>query len=166
MDIFDLAIAKKLAGGGGGGGGSSKTVFGTFHSSATLNDIQTISVPYSGNGYPIAFAMSPLDRTTATIPNYSWSVFAFVKKTDKAPNYQGNFSENAAIYYAIYRTQSNSAYNHADGTLYYNTTPGKATDCLKFIDSKTFKIMITGDDYSNQGIAKDLDFGYFVEYSE
>lgn len=48
MDLFDIAVAKKLAGGGGGGGGITPAVEKTYNvstTSTTAIDIDTFQVP-------------------------------------------------------------------------------------------------------------------------
>ena len=149
-----------------GGGGGSNVVCGTFHSSAE-DDIQTISVSYSGTGFPVSFAMFPTDtNASTTMPTYNWFVYVFKKMTTDKPTYNGNFAKNNAIYYGISKNSSNQGYIHSSGNLYRDTSPGYETNCIKFVDDKTFKIKLSGSTSSTIGIVRDMDFVYFVEYSE
>lgn len=55
MDLFDLVIAKKLAGGGGGGGGSSYTLLAsgevTFNTNPSTSAVEFAAINIGSEGY-------------------------------------------------------------------------------------------------------------------
>ena len=173
MDLFDIAVASKLAGGGGGGGGSSNIVWHTFTPS-DANTTYEITIPYDGDGYPIEVAIFTLDGTVSSSSNYKSIQGLFVKKDDTtvAPDYTGKNHFDEATMCEIYRynlTASGrfSASAQSNNKNFYNNgQPSTSTlSQVRMTSKNKLNMLIAEKDTTNIGIMPGVEYTCIVKYS-
>lgn len=180
MDLFDIAVASKLAGGGGGGGGSSNIVTGSFKFDGTTDRAENITLDYNGNGYPIFVAIKVKGGLhgnadySALIRRYAYCMYTFQKSYElTAPTWTGSGDENLAtgIYYFKNSTTSESTYSQAGtGSLRpYNDANASQDSSHSYVvrlkDSKTLSVYITGTSTQSYGFPAGIEYEYIVVYS-
>ena len=160
--------------GGGGGGGASNVVTGTFK--GTESGAMDVDIPYTGSGYPIAALIFPKGGSTTgdiglLAQKYAVIIYA-IEKNDisETPTYDNtNASANKASVVLQYKNSdtsvstcssaqsySPSVYNNADAEDTYN-------NMVKFKTDKKMSVYIASTSY---GFAKDIEYTYYVIYSE
>lgn len=172
MDLFDIAVARKLSG-GGGGGGSSDVVTGTFH---TGNDTETqlVQVPYDGNGFPLFVAIYPKGGALGSLSNVSHfhgMVSYFIHKENlEEPDYS---TLNNGYAYVTYwykngsRPTSYAVLNNTRKPIYTQTEPTDAADDTVKISAKnTLKIRVSATDSNAYGFVANQDYDYIIKYYE
>lgn len=162
------------------GGGASNVVSGTFVAGAgeatTMGIIQTISIPYSGAGFPVAVHLFVVggrsgNEACATMIKAS-GVVTFVSTLQDMtvqPDYQtgGTLSTISAEYKnsASSATSYTAAYS-VSGKIY---TAGKNPQaawqrCVYVHDNTTLKVFVPTT--SGYGLINSLEYQYYVIYSE
>ena len=101
---------------GGGGGGVTNVIQGTFTASASeKGTAKSITIPYTGSGYPIAGFIYPsagsLKGDIATLAKkYVVFMFAFAKNDiSETPTYSGNTADNKCAVMSIYKYSDSDA---------------------------------------------------------
>lgn len=163
----------------GGGGGASNFIAGTFQYSTTSGEAQTITLDYSGNGYPIACAIvlddGVLDPTyTNTVARYSIAQYFMTKTyTETAPTYSTSGDDNQGAIATVYKSSaSNAATLTRTSSATANTFSSSAANnsthtCVRFT-SKTKMSIYSGPDSgtSRYGFFSGKKYRYWVIYSE
>lgn len=179
MDLFDIAVASKLAGGGGGGGGASNIVQGTFKKTDTEGSTN-INIPYTGNGYPILAVFYPVGGMKA---NADWLALAqanavglFISLKDymsNAPDYSSDDGKNYAWTAARYKTTAADPSNIAleqRGDSYRIYRDGNAfagfSNCVYIRRKDLISIYFTDGRASRIGFARSVEYAYIIVYSE
>lgn len=172
--IYDITNFASVDVNVSGGGGGSDTVFFEFTTQST-EGVQEVTVPYTGNGYPIVFAMNCDDisiRTTTSSCKISASLY--VDKEDKttAPNYSGSNADKALIYEFCRYSGTSSAtrftcLGSGSATDFFNASVPTASDYAKVrMQSKNkFKVYISTNT-STAGLQANTKYGVFIKYSE
>lgn len=102
MDLFDIAVARKLSGGGGGGGGGDSD-FST--ATAVISNKYSVSceIPAcdeNGDGcYAISNLMGDLDSASFTIPLYKGKALVFFNSENITTT--GDIEDDGDGYYFI-----------------------------------------------------------------
>lgn len=181
MDLFDIAVAKKLAGGGGGGGGSSNVVTGTFTPTAT----GTLDVPlaYTGTGYPIKVLLSVKggfnnpDNDFYSLISQQAACVHYVEKimTENAPDYETTSLENVnrSSFINLRKNSSSSAQsydaqstkNNSGFVVYGNRASlSSSTSAIMKIASNTL-LQVYVSDAGSYGFRVGTEYEYVVVYS-
>lgn len=160
-----------------GGGGASNVVIGTFKGSASeKGTAKTITVPYTGSGYPIAGVFYPSDGSWTSdngIPALlhlnaviSWT---FIKNdTSVTPDYSSNTDDNKAESYYLYKTSSSNATSTGGGRthqnrIYRDRDATEYSDAMVKVCSATqLSVFIANTGY---GFIADVDYTYVLIYS-
>lgn len=164
-----LVLDDDGSGGGEEGGGPTNIVSGTFTTSAS-SGAQTVSIPYSGSGYPIVVLVF-IDMDTVPYTAYdlnNWFVSFLVEKKSiaAAPAYDGNTSNNS------YRTQciyiNGNTYNSGGNVSNaYSASGADATSSavlgLRLTSNTTLSAYVREDSY---GFLSSTEYRYVVVYSE
>ena len=163
--------------GGGGGGGSSNFVMGTF-TTGSSSGTQSISLPYTGSGYPIAAmvfvtggaynsAVSGWYNSTQRYAVGQWTMHKSVQTS--APTYTASGTTNQGVTTWIFKNSTTSAttYSRSSGMnsyVYSNTNASNAGAlCCKFKSKNELSVFIASTSY---GLLADTDYTYIVIYSE
>ena len=158
---------------------SSKLVSGTF-TGETEGSGMTITIPYAGNGHPVALVIYPTvgaNKSGETITNLARrlaiiSYSAIKNEAENTPTYNDNsLTTNKASVYALFKNSSSSA---------SDTTSNRDTDCVfytsypvnnglnaivRFASATSMKVYIMAANDSGYGFVKDVEYTYQIIYS-
>ena len=152
------------------GGGAPTVLTGTFTTGSTRNTKNTVSVGYSGNGFPLAFIVA---LSSGTHGNYDVREFFAVKNTSAEPSWTTAADTNnttKAIY--SYWTTSSSIFaasytTNAASFVGSSYVAGTNINCVKFIgDGDTLGYYIGNNTSATYGLIPDATYSYTIVYSE
>ena len=170
----------------GGGGGATNIVQGTFTTANSGGTTGSISLDYSGSGYPIlvviwvdggAYNNGTGGNTTwyNSLNRYDAGVVMLSKsRTNETPTYATSGDENTAIITYIYKNSTSTATTYSwTGTMNNNSYTNSSTDAsahynmIKFKgNGKTLSYYIGNRGSSSRGLARNTKFAYIVIYSQ
>ena len=152
----------------------SRLIMGTFESEVAATRL-SVSIPYTGSGYPIAGVIIPTEGSFKTgstieqlIQNYAIYFYAFSKNDISAtPTYNADSSENRAdvILMCKYGTAASGVTDSkAHSVQIYNTSDssGTAAACIRFKDATTMNVFIANTSY---GFKENVEYTYYIVYS-
>lgn len=154
-------------GGGGGGGGASNIVEGTFTANNSQG-VQTVSIPYSGNGFPISvsvFSPSVMSNVQGMANGiFAWVTVLKLSMTDP-PTFNGNLWNNRYIAYCDYiNSGTYSASSNPTGT--WTAAGADATETanlgMRLVSNTQMSIYVAGSSY---GFLPGGEYRYIVVYS-
>ncbi len=161
-----------------GGGGASNIVTGTFKYSTTSATAETVTLSYSGSGYPIACIIvlddGVLNDTfTNTVARYSIAQY-FMTKTyvDETPTYTTSGNANMGAVATVYKSSTSTAAtltrtsSASVNTFSSSNATGSTTTCVRF-KSKTSMSIYSGANSgtSRYGFFSGQTYRYWVIYS-
>lgn len=175
----------KLTGTGSGGGGASNIVMGTFTTGSTRNQTGSVSINYTGSGYPIALLVfvkggayndTSSGNTTwyNSVHRYDVGWYAMIKgRTTSAPTYDTGSADNYGNVAIIYKnsTSTSTTYTRTSSMVVNtytsaNTNAGASTICVRFKgNGKTLSYYIGNSASSSIGLAPSTEFQYIAIYS-
>ena len=170
----------------GGSGGCPNLVTGTFTTANSGGGTGSVSLSYSGTGYPIAcfvyvdggvYNNSTGGNTTwyNSMDRYDCGFYSMVKsRTTSAPTYTTSGAANYGTVTIVYKnsTTSSTSYTRTSSmsanTFTSSDTNGAAsTVCVRFKgNGKTLAYYVGNRGSSSIGLARDTKFAYIVIYSE
>ena len=175
---FYTAAGVRTQGTNSGGGGASNIVTGTFKYSQTSASAQSITLNYSGTGYPIACIVvlddGILNETyTNTVARYAIAQY-FMTKTyaDETPTYTTSGNANQGAVATVYKSSASTAAtltrtsSATANTFSSSNASGSTTTCVRF-KSKTSMSIYAGANSgtSRYGFFNGLQYRYWVIYS-
>lgn len=157
------------------GGGSSRLVIGNFTANST-SGAQSITIPYTGNGYPIAALIYPKDGVSSTnsdwydlVQRYVVGFWAMHKyQPSVTPTYGTSGNENSGDCVTFYKNSTSSATtygrsgNVAANTYSSSNANANVTTCARFKSSTLLSVYIAASSY---GFVPSLEYTYIVIYS-
>lgn len=166
----------------GGGGGASNFVTGTFTTPNSTSTNATVTVPYSGTGYPIVLVVyveggmynSDISGWYNSLVRYAVGQFCITKaKATVAPTYTGSDTANGGSVQVLYKNSTSTATSYT-GTRSANTSnayydhkaSGGATACVCWRNNKTISYRTAGGTSSTYGLLADTTYRYIAMYSE
>lgn len=169
----------------GGGGGASNYVTGTFTVGDSSGKTESVNIPYTGSGYPLAGIVhveGGVYNNTETgqadwyssFKRYSVGFFSFVKSiTTSAPTYDTSGTQNSATVSDIYKNSTTSATTYSRSssmsTSFFSTTiPAGGSSgimCVRLSSSTTLAYKITGGTTSTYGLHPGITYRYHIIYS-
>ena len=175
MDVSSYATATVNV---SGGGGASNIVTGTFKFSPSSASAQTVTLNYSGSGYPIVCAIvlddGVLNETyTNTIARYSIAQY-FMTKTyiDQTPTYTTSGNANMGAVASVYKSSTSTAAtltrtnNASTNTFSSSNSSGSTTTCVRFKNKTTMSVYVGANSgTSRYGFFYGLQYRYWVIYS-
>ena len=170
----------------GGGSSCPKLVMGTFTTANTGNATGSVSLNYSGNGYPImalVYINNGVYNNTSTgdttwyssVNRYDVGLALVVKSnTTTAPTYTTSGEANYGAISYLYKNSTSNATTYArGGSMTANTYTSSSTNAsasatmIRFKgDGKTLSYYIGNRSTSTYGLARNTTFAYIVVYSE
>ena len=174
---MDNSILQKLLFLGGKGGASpSKIISGTFKG-VTENAAMDISIPYTGNGYPVSCRVYPIEGgwksgadITDLVQKQAIIMFAMVKGDfSSEPTYSGNTEPNHTNYMSMYKNSDEDASVTSGSigkqTQTFSTSAAIASTsaCVRFSSKTQMSVFIAGTSY---GFPAGIEFAYQITYSE
>lgn len=165
----------------GSGGGSSNVVQGSFTTGATRASTGTVSINYTGTGYPIAVmvyidggAYNPNTEWYNTLAQYDADTFYMTKaQMDSTPTFVSSASvpANQAVVSATYKSNASTATTHtrngSQSAVFFNSSNATTGyNCIRFTNSTTTMSYYIGNKASNRvGLAPEQTYHYIVVYS-
>ena len=168
-----------------GGGGASNIVQGTFTTSATRNTTGTVTLNYTGSGYPIAclvyvdggaYNNGTGGNTTwyNSVNRYDCGYYSMVKsRTTTTPTYSTSGADNYGTVAIIYKNSTSTATTYtrtssmtANTYTSSSTNPNNSTGMVRFKgNGKTLAYYIGNAGSSNIGFPPSTQMAYIVIYS-
>lgn len=165
------------------GGGASNFVTGTFTVGSTASANETVTVPYTGSGYPLMLVIV-VDEGMSNLTNakdwyysvvrYAVGQFVITKSSfNLRPEYRtaqidrpdkGDVqlmyknSTSTSTTYSSTRGASVDAYSG-------NVASGSSTTCVKWINNTTISYRTAGGTSSSYGLLSDIVYRYYAVYS-
>ena len=165
----------------GSGGGSSNVVTGTFTTGSTRAGTGTVSISYTGSGYPIAVviyiengAYDPNDSWYNTISQYDVDAFYMTKsQMSSTPTFVSSASlpQNQAVVCGVYKSSSSSATTHSrngsSSAVFFNSSNATTGyNCVRFKNNSKTLSYYVGNKASNKvGLAPSKKYYYIIIYS-
>lgn len=165
-----------------GGTSCPKLVQGTFTTGSTRASTGTVSINYTGNGYPIAVmvymqngAYDPNDSWYNTIASYDVDAFYMTKsQMSSTPTFVSSASlpQNQAVVCGIYKSSTSNATTHSrngsSSAVFFNSSDATTGyNCIRFKNSTKTMSYYIGNTASNRvGLAPSKTYAYIIVYSE
>jgi len=170
----------------GGGGGCTKLVTGTFTTGSTGGSTGSVTLSYSGSGYPIAalvYINGGAQNTTSggnttwvnSTSRYDVGLFAVVKaEINTTPTYatDASISANWGTPFLVYKnsTSDSTSYTRTSNmkaVTYNSSNASSSYNCVRFkSNSKTLSYYVGNRGSSSVGLARSTEFAYIIVYSE
>ena len=165
-----------------GGTSCPKLVQGTFTTGSTRASTGTVSISYTGNGYPIAVmvyidggAYNPDTTWYNTLAQYDADTFYMTKaQMGSTPTFVSSSSvpANQAVVSATYKSNASTATTHtrngSQSAVFFNSSDATTGyNCVRFKNSTKTLSYYIGNSASNKvGLAPSQTYHYIVIYSE
>lgn len=166
----------------GGGGGCVKLVQGTFTTGSTRATTGTVSIAYTGTGYPIACMVymksgtyNPDDTWYNTLAQYDADGFMAIKaQMSSTPTFvsSGSVPANQATATVVYKSNASTATTHTragsqNAVMYNSSDATTGYNCIRFKNSTKVLSYYIGNTASNRvGLAPSKEYAYIIVYSE
>ena len=164
-----------------GGTSCPKLVQGTFTTGSTRASTGTVSINYTGTGYPIAVmvymqngAYDPNDSWYDTIAYYDVDAFYMTKsQMSSTPTFVASASlpQNQAVVCGIYKSSTSNATTHSrngsSSAVFFNSSDATTGyNCIRFKNNTKTLSYYIGDTASNRvGLAPSKTYAYIIIYS-
>lgn len=166
----------------GGGTSCPKLVQGTFTTGSTRAGTGTVSINYTGTGYPIAVMVymksgtyDPNDSWYNTIAQYDADGFMAIKaQMSSTPTFvsSGSVPANQATATVVYKSNASTATTHTragsqSAVMYNSSDATTGYNCIRFKNSTKVMSYYIGNTASNRvGLAPSKEYAYIIVYSE
>ena len=154
-------------------------VHGTFTpASSEKGSVKTITIPYTGTGYPVAMVIYPTDGAFnsesdiyASTKQKALICFSMAKaNAGEAPDYgTSNIEKNHATTFATYKNSSTDPTNISSSIAKtalsftsYAASGNTATNCVRFSSKTSMGVFIANTDY---GFLDEIEYAYDIIYS-
>lgn len=153
-----------------GGGGASNVVIGSFTTGSTTGTTGSVSVPYTGSGFPIA-CMVFVKGGAYNSANTDWynSTHRYAVGQWTYHNAQQSSSCNTGVTTWIYKNNASSATTYSRSSAMSTTVrsssapTGAGATCVRMsTDGKTLKWYVSSTSY---GLLADLEYTYIMIFS-
>lgn len=155
-------------------GGASNVVMGTF-TAGTAGTAQTVSINYSGNGYPVSVSIYANDGfgNGSSLVNgahrYAIICYFAMKAYLDSPNYTGSGTTDLA--YGVYQYKSNdisdtiNSSSRINGSTIYNSSDAttSAPYFVRITSKNSLSVFVSDTSY---GFLSGATYSYVVVYSE
>lgn len=157
--------------------GSSNIVQGEF-TTGSSSGYHNITLPYTGNGYPIACIVvvkggaynSSVSPWYSAIQRYAVGQWTMSKSVmDSTPTYTTSGTQNQGVTTAIYKNSTSSAtsYTRTSGmntnVFSSSNASNSAVLCVRFKSNSTLSYYVNTSSY---GLLPEQEYQYFIIYSE
>ena len=169
-----------------GGTSCPKLVQGTFTTGSTGGSTGSVSINYSGTGYPIAclvYVNGGAQNTTSggnttwvnSTSRYDVGIYAMIKaETNTTPTYatDSSISANWSTPVIVYKnsTSDSTSYTRTSNmkAVTYNSSNASTTyNCVRFKgNAKTLSYYVGNRASNSIGLARSTEFAYIIIYSE
>ncbi len=159
-----------------GSGGASNMVQGTFTTQSSAG-VQSISIPYTGSGYPIAIMVvvnggaynSANSEWYNSLQRYAVGQWTCSKSVfSSAPTYGTSGAANQGVITAIYKNSTSTATTYtrtsAMNTNVFSSSNASnaAATCVRYKSGNTLSVYVNTSSY---GLHPGIEYAYFIVYS-
>lgn len=153
------------------GGGASNVVIGSFTTGTTTGTTGSVSVPYTGSGFPLA-AMVFVKGGAYNSANADWynSTHRYAVGQWTYHNAQQSSSCNTGVTTWIYKNNASSATTYSRSSAMSTTVrsssaaTGAGATCVRLsVDGKTLKWYVSSTSY---GLLAGIEYTYILIFSE
>lgn len=173
---FYTAAGVRTAGTGSGGGGASNFVMGTFTADSGTGAAHTVTLPYTGSGYPIAamvfIAGGAYESGTDwynSMQRYAVGQWTFSKSVQSStPTYTTSGAANQGVTTWVFKnsTSSSTSYSRSSAmntnVLSSSNATGAGATCCRFKNRTTLSYYTASTSY---GLLAGQEYKYIVIYS-
>ena len=179
VDVTDYASANVSV--STGGGGATNFVTGTFTVGTTTATAATVSVPYTGTGYPIMTVIEVeggaynSSNTTwyNSVIRYAVGQFVITKGVhNDTPTYGTSGAANYGVVQVFYKNSTSNSTSYtstraANANSYTSSNAnGTSTTCVRWKgNNKTLSYYVAGGGSSSYGLLSNTTYRYYVYYS-
>ena len=165
-----------------GGTSCPKLVQGTFTTGSTRAGTGTVSINYTGTGYPIAVmiymqngAYDPNDNWYNTMAQYDIDAFYMTKsQMSSTPTFVSSASvpANQGVVCGVYKSSTSNATTHSrngsSSAVFFNSSDATTGyNCIRFKNNTKTMSYYIGNNASNRvGLAPSKTYAYIIIYSE
>ena len=169
-----------------GTGCALKLLSGTFTVGSTGGQVETVNIPYSGSGYPLAMLIvvnGGMYNSTASGQSawynskvrYALGLWAFAKAVqDTTPTYATSGQNNGGTTVAIYKNSTSDATSYtrtsSNATITYNSdncVGNSANGCVRFKgNGNKFTYFTANGSTSSYGFLPNITYRYYIIYTE
>ena len=179
---YDVSTLAEIVINVAGGGGASNVVKGSFTTGSSGGVVESVDIPYTGSGYPIALLVyvkgGPYNNGTGgntdwynSLQRYAIGLFAIVKsRTTTAPTYGTSGADNYGTVAVIYKnsTSQSTTYSRTSSMSVNSYTSsnanGTSTTAVRFKgnNGKTLSYYVASTSY---GLLASTEYEYIAIYS-
>lgn len=158
----------------GGGGGATNCVCGTFTTSSTTGAAQTITIPYTGSGFPMVCIIylpegysNGYGAVHNTVHQYGIVYIALIKNTNGAPAYTSGTSDYG-YRTTRYKTSETDGTAHSSGSgsmamFSTSSASGSTALCARFNSSTQLSVYVNSA--GGYGLIPNTQYAYCIGYS-
>ena len=162
------------------GGGDANFVTGTFTTGSSTSTNGTVSITYSGSGYPVMLVIvveggmynSSVSGWYNSVTRYAVGQFTLCKgEATTTPTYSTSGSNNYGSVELIYKNSTSTATSYtstraANANSYSSSIAnGTSTTCVRWTGNKTISYRTSGGSSSSYGLLASTTYRYYVYYS-
>lgn len=174
---FYTSAGVRTAGTSSGGGGASNFVMGTFTADSGTGAAHSVTLPYTGNGYPIAAMVfiaggayeSGTDWYNST-QRYAVGQWTFSKSVQSStPTYTTSGAANQGVTTWVYKNSTSTATTYSRSSamntnvLTSSNATGAGATCVRFKGKTTLSYYTASTSY---GLLAGQEYKYIIVYSE
>lgn len=178
---YDVTNLQTLVVNVSGGGGASNFVTGTFTTPSTTATNGTVTVPYTGTGYPIALIIfveggcynADVSGWYNSMTRYAVGQYCITKaNTPLAPTYGTSGSANLGTVQLLFKSSSSSATSYSStrsiGANSYSSSNanGTSTTSVRWRSNTLISYRTAGGTSSTYGLLADTTYRYIAVYSQ
>lgn len=178
--IYFKADGSQSTGTASGGGGASNFVSGTFTTPSTTSTNGTVTVPYTGSGYPIALIIyveggaynSSIEPWYSSMTRYAVGQFCITKgNTTTSPSYTTSGNQNYGTVQLLFKNSTSSATSYsstrsATANSYSSSNAnGTSYTSVRWRNNTTISYRTGGGSSSTYGLLAGTTYRYDVVYS-
>lgn len=158
-------------------GGASNFVSGTFTTSSTTGAAYSVTIPYTGSGYPIAAIIvinggaynSSISGWYNAVQRYAVGQWTYSKSTmTSTPSYSTSGSANYGVTTWIYKNSTSSSTNYSRSSamntnvLSSSSATGAGATCCRFTSKTNLSYYVASSSY---GLLAGTTYAYYIVYS-
>lgn len=163
-----------------GGGGATNFVTGTFTTGSTASANETVTVAYTGSGYPLMLVIvveggmynSAISGWYNSMTRYAVGQFIITKGVfTSAPTYTTSGSANYGSVQLLFKNSTSSATSYsstrsASANSYSSSNAtGTSTTSVRWRSNTLISYRVAGGTSSTYGLLNDTTYRYYVVYS-
>ena len=164
---------------GGGGSGDTRIVTGEFTTPSTEGAAFSLTIPYTGSGYPIMAVIVIKEGVYDTSTTWYSSTHRYaigqltVTKSDfsAAPTYSTSGAANYGCVTAIYKNSSSNATSYTRtsamnaNTFSSSNANSTATTTIRFRSKTSLSLYVSASSGTSYGLLSSTNYRYWIYYS-